>query len=102
MPPAVLFDYAGPPPYCNCKRSHRCARVIMKLSSPLRLPASQKAAIVSGVIRDVLPRYASGAIRVAVDSIVPLHEAQRAHELLESTQTIGKVILGNRGTFSVA
>ncbi|MGN7967083.1 NAD(P)H-quinone oxidoreductase [Microbacterium sp. 22179] len=56
-------------------------------------PATQKAAIVAGVIRDVLPLVDSGAIRGAVDAVFPLAEAGRAHALLESGTTVGKVVL---------
>lgn len=59
-------------------------------------PAAQKAAIVAGVMRDVLPLFESGAIRVVVDTVVRLPEAARAHTLLESKKTVGKVILDNR------
>lgn len=59
-------------------------------------PAAQKAAIVEGVARDVLPLFESGAIRVVVDTVIPLPEAARAHTLLESKTTVGKVILDNR------
>lgn len=58
-------------------------------------PADQKAAIVAGVTRDVLPLFESGTVRVVVDTVVPLHDAQRAHTLLESGKTVGKVILSN-------
>ncbi|GAY17755.1 NAD(P)H-quinone oxidoreductase [Mycobacterium sp. shizuoka-1] len=61
-------------------------------------PAEQKAAIVAGVIRDVFPLFDSGAIRAVVDTVVPLPDAARAHRLLESGQTVGKVILDNRVT----
>jgi len=59
-------------------------------------PPEQKAVIVAGVTRDVLPLFDTGAIRVVVDSVVPLRDAPRAHELLESKQTVGKLILVNR------
>lgn len=59
-------------------------------------PAAQKAVIVDGVTRDVLPLFAAGAIRVVVDTVVPLPEAARAHALLESTTTVGKIILDNQ------
>jgi NADPH:quinone reductase-like Zn-dependent oxidoreductase len=59
-------------------------------------PPEQKAAIVAGVTRDVLPLFDTGAIRVGVDTVVPLRDAARAHELLESKQTVGKPILDNR------
>ncbi|MCV7359895.1 NAD(P)H-quinone oxidoreductase [Mycolicibacterium fluoranthenivorans] len=60
-------------------------------------PIHQKADIIAGVTRDVLPLFESGTVRVVVDTIVPMAEAARAHQLLESKQTVGKVILDNRG-----
>ena len=60
-------------------------------------PASQKADIVAGVTRDILPLFETGLVRVVVDTVVPLAEATRAHQLLESKRTVGKVILENRG-----
>jgi putative PIG3 family NAD(P)H quinone oxidoreductase len=59
-------------------------------------PAGQKADIVAGVIRDILPLFETGLVRVVVDTIVPIAEAARAHQLLESKRTVGKVILENR------
>lgn len=59
-------------------------------------PLHQKADIIAGVTHDVLPLFATGAVRVVVDTVVPLPEAARAHELLESKRTVGKVILDNR------
>ena len=61
-------------------------------------PADQKAKIVAGVIRDVLPLFETKAIRPVVDTVVPLPDAARAHRLLESGKTVGKVILENRVT----
>lgn len=59
-------------------------------------PVEQKAQIIAGVTRDVLPLYASGALRPVVDTVLPMSEAARAHELLEAKGTVGKVILDNR------
>lgn len=61
-------------------------------------PIQQKADIIAGVTRDVLPLFESGAVRVVVDTVVPMADAARAHQLLESAQTVGKVVLDNRGT----
>lgn len=61
-------------------------------------PAHQKAEIIAGVTRDVLPLFTSGAIRVVVDTVLPMSEAARAHQLLESRGTVGKVILDNRSS----
>ncbi|BBY30289.1 NAD(P)H-quinone oxidoreductase [Mycolicibacterium sediminis] len=60
-------------------------------------PIEQKADIIAAVVRDVLPLFATGAVRVVVDTVVPMAEAARAHELVESKQTVGKVILDNGG-----
>jgi len=59
-------------------------------------PADQKAAIVAGVTREVLPFFATKDIRAVVDTVVPLPDAARAHRLMESGNTVGKVILDNR------
>lgn len=59
-------------------------------------PVGQKADIIAGVTRDVLPLFESGAVRVVVDTVIPMPDAARAHELLESKGTVGKVILDNR------
>ncbi|UUE28539.1 NAD(P)H-quinone oxidoreductase (plasmid) [Rhodococcus qingshengii] len=56
-------------------------------------PKEQKAAIVAGVAREVLPLIEGGLIRPIIDSVFPLRQAHRAHELLETGRTIGKVIL---------
>lgn len=58
-------------------------------------PARQKADIIAGVTRDVLPLFGTGAVRVVVNAVVPMAEAARAHQLLESGRTVGKVILDN-------
>lgn len=59
-------------------------------------PLHQKADIIAGVTRDVLPLFDAGAVRVVVDTVVPIAEAARAHQLVESKRTVGKVILDNR------
>ncbi|MET0715111.1 MAG: NAD(P)H-quinone oxidoreductase [Microbacterium sp.] len=56
-------------------------------------PAHQKAAIVAGVTRDVLPLVEAGVIRPIVDTVFPLADARSAHEMLESGRTVGKVVL---------
>lgn len=58
-------------------------------------PAEQKAMIVAGVRSEVWPMFETGAIRVVVDTEVPLRDAARGHELLESGRTVGKVVLTN-------
>jgi NADPH:quinone reductase-like Zn-dependent oxidoreductase len=59
-------------------------------------PLQQKADIVAAVRARVLPLVESGAIRSIIDTVVPLHDAAKAHELLESGSTVGHVVLDNR------
>lgn len=56
-------------------------------------PADQKAAIVSGVRRDVWPLIEQGLIRPVVDVRMPVREAARAHERMAASDHIGKIVL---------
>jgi NADPH:quinone reductase-like Zn-dependent oxidoreductase len=49
------------------------------------------------VTRDVIPLVEAGAIRAVVDTVVPMEQAGRAHALLESGRTVGKVVLESSG-----
>ncbi|WP_236950144.1 NAD(P)H-quinone oxidoreductase [Mycobacterium sp. MS1601] len=63
-------------------------------------PIVQKAAIIAGVTRDVLPLFETKAVRVVVDTVIPMAQAARAHRLLESKGTVGKVILENQSNLA--
>ncbi|MGY4718816.1 NAD(P)H-quinone oxidoreductase [Naumannella huperziae] len=56
-------------------------------------PVDQKSAICAAVADDVWPLYADGAIRVPNETRIPMPEAARAHELLESGANTGKIVL---------
>ena len=43
--------------------------------------------------KDLFDMIASGALKIRIDSEFPLREAVKAHQLLESRKTIGKVLL---------
>lgn len=43
--------------------------------------------------RDVFEMIASGVLKVRIDSEFPLRDAAKAHQLLESRKTVGKVLL---------
>jgi putative PIG3 family NAD(P)H quinone oxidoreductase len=64
-------------------------------------PLHQKAGIIAGVTGDVLPLFGTRALRVVVDTVVPITEAARAHELLEAKRTVGKVILDNQSSLLI-
>lgn len=56
-------------------------------------PVEEKAAICSAVVEHVWPLVADGSVRVVVHERLPLAEAARAHELMESGDHTGKIIL---------
>ena len=56
-------------------------------------PVAEKAAICCGVVENVWPLVASGAIRPIVEAVMPLEEAGRAHELMEAGGHSGKFLL---------
>lgn len=56
-------------------------------------PADEKARIVADTERYVWPMLADGRVRPVVHARVPFAEAQRAHDLLESGEAFGKVLL---------
>ncbi|MFD0901188.1 NAD(P)H-quinone oxidoreductase [Actinomadura sediminis] len=56
-------------------------------------PVREKAEIVAGVRENVWPLIASGDVRPVVDRLVPMADAARAHELLEQSGHVGKILL---------
>ncbi|WP_296140346.1 NAD(P)H-quinone oxidoreductase [uncultured Tessaracoccus sp.] len=56
-------------------------------------PASEKAEICAHVEREVWPLLRSGKVQASPETRVPFDEVQRAHELLESGENVGKIVL---------
>lgn len=56
-------------------------------------PAAQKAAIVQAVLAGVWPAVESGEVRPVVDRVLPLAEAAEAHQSLEASEHVGKIVL---------
>lgn len=56
-------------------------------------PLPEKAAIVAGVLRDVWPLVASGTVRPVVDRVLPMESVTVAHQVMESSEHIGKILL---------
>jgi NADPH:quinone reductase len=54
---------------------------------------SDKGAIARAVETNVLPLIAAGKVRAVIDSSFPLAQASAAHERMESSQHIGKIVL---------
>lgn len=56
-------------------------------------PLEEKAAIISSVLDNVWPLVEAGQIVPVIDQRIPLADAARAHERLESSAHIGKLLL---------
>ena len=56
-------------------------------------PVEEKAAICAAVVEHVWPLIGEGRVRSFVHEEVPLDEAARAHELMESGAHSGKILL---------
>jgi putative PIG3 family NAD(P)H quinone oxidoreductase len=68
-------------------------RVAVIAASLRARPAAEKATIVAAVREHVWPLVADGAVRPIVHTTMPLAEAGAAHELLEASTHVGKVLL---------
>ena len=55
--------------------------------------AEAKAAIAAQLLEHIWPRLESGDIRPVIAATFPLQDAAAAHELMESSAHIGKIIL---------
>lgn len=56
---------------------------------------ADKAAIADGLRRDIWPELESGRIRSVTHATFPLEQAREAHELMESSAHLGKILLVN-------
>lgn len=56
-------------------------------------PAHEKAAIVAGVLAQVWPAVEAGDVRPVVDQVLPLEQVAQAHQVLEDSHHVGKVLL---------
>ena len=52
-----------------------------------------KSAVMDGLEVHLWPKLESGAIKPIIETVVPMADAQKAHELVASNQTFGKVVL---------
>ncbi|MGE4372532.1 MAG: NAD(P)H-quinone oxidoreductase [Xanthobacter sp.] len=73
-------------------------RVMMKrlvhTGSTLRArPLAEKAALAEGIMQKVWPLIPEGRLRPVMDQSFPLAEAVRAHERMEASTHIGKIVL---------
>ena len=64
------------------------------IGSTLRArPIAEKAAVMDALKERVWPLFEAGEIAPVVEAVLPIQEAERAHELVSSNETVGKVVL---------
>lgn len=56
-------------------------------------PLDERIAIVSAVRQNVWPLIASGRVQPVIDSVFPLADAAQAHQRMESSAHLGKIVL---------
>ena len=57
-----------------------------------RTPAV-KAEILSGIVRDVYPKIEAGLVKPTIHAVLPIEEAEKAHDSLYKGKNVGKVVL---------
>ena len=57
-----------------------------------RTPAV-KAEILAGIVRDVYPKIEAGLVKPTIHAVLPITEAEAAHDILYKGKNIGKVVL---------
>ena len=57
-----------------------------------RTPAV-KAEILAGIVRDVYPKIEAGEVKPTIHAVLPIQDAEAAHDILYKGQNIGKVVL---------
>jgi NADPH:quinone reductase len=60
-------------------------------------PVAEKAAIAQALFRNIWPLLEKKKITVLIHAVYPLADAQKAHELMESSNHIGKIVLKVKG-----
>lgn len=56
-------------------------------------PSTEKAAIVSAMVAQVWPLISDGTVRPIIHATYPLEDVRQAHQVLEESSNIGKVLL---------
>ena len=64
------------------------------LATSLRMrPVAEKAAIIDSVREHLWPLIESGTIKLVIDHYFPIEQIAQAHERMETSQHIGKIVL---------
>ena len=66
------------------------------IGSTLRSP-EVKAQILAQLVEKVWPKVASGEVRPTIHAVLPITQAEAAHDMLYKGQNVGKVVLTLKG-----
>ena len=56
-------------------------------------PPEVKAHILSELVKQVFPKIESGEVKPTIHAVLPITEAEAAHDILYKGQNVGKVVL---------
>ena len=56
-------------------------------------PAYSKAQILASLVKDVWPKVATGEVKPTIYKVLPITEAEAAHDILYRGENVGKVVL---------
>ena len=69
-------------------------RNVRIIGSTLRSRASSvKAEILAHIVQEVYPKIEAGLIKPTIHAVLPIEEAEKAHDMLEKSESVGKVVL---------
>ncbi len=56
-------------------------------------PLEEKILLAQRAARQLLPMFAAGLLRPVIERVMPMSECAAAHQLMESNETVGKIVL---------
>ncbi|MBQ8869608.1 MAG: NAD(P)H-quinone oxidoreductase [Oscillospiraceae bacterium] len=69
-------------------------RNVRIIGSTLRSkPPKVKAEILASLVKDVFPKIESGEVKPTIHAVLPIEEAEKAHDILYKGMNVGKVVL---------
>lgn len=90
----VQIAFLGGPKVAEFNMTPIMVRRLTITGSTLRpRSTADKAAIAESLEKHIWPRIAAGEVRPTIHKVFPMDEARAAHELMESSKHIGKILL---------
>jgi len=71
-------------------------RAIVMATTLRARPTDEKASICASTVENVWPHVATGEIKPVVDRVLPMAQAGEAHQIVEESRHVGKVLLAAR------